>query len=255
MPIDDIRSLRFADIRIALGLLSRLPVRVSDDEYSRAAAASWAFPVAGAVIACLVAVLASLLLVLDVPAPVAAALALASQIIMTGAMHEDGLADSADGLWGGWTTERRLEIMKDSHIGSYGVLALGLSLLIRFSALSALFAAGHVWAPLLIGAAASRVPMVVLMHWLDHARKNGLSHSVGRPGKHPVGLALGIAVILAFALTGVVAFVLFILLCLTTFACSAIASARIGGQTGDILGATQQVSEITILVVLAACCL
>jgi adenosylcobinamide-GDP ribazoletransferase len=80
------------------------------------------------------------------PAPGAPALARA-QALATGALHEDGLADSADGLWGGGTRERRLEIMRDSRIGSYGALALILSVLLRWSALAALLDAGPAWGP------------------------------------------------------------------------------------------------------------
>ena len=69
----------------------------------------------------------------------------AAQALATGALHEDGLADSVDGFWGGATRERRLEIMKDSRIGSYGALALILSVLIRWTALSALLAEGSAW--------------------------------------------------------------------------------------------------------------
>jgi len=121
------------DITAALGLLSRLPVPVDGAKAAaRGAAAAWAYPVAGFVIGALMALIASMALWLGLSAPIAAGLALTAGVIVTGAMHEDGLADSADGLWGGWEPAGRLEIMKDSHIGVYGVCALVLSLLLRW---------------------------------------------------------------------------------------------------------------------------
>ena len=116
------------DITAALGLLSRLPVRVDTSRATaRGAQAAWAYPIAGLILAALACAIAQIALMLGVPAPLTAGLALASLVIMTGAMHEDGLADSTDGLWGGWDKDRRLAIMKDSHIGAYGVIACPIS--------------------------------------------------------------------------------------------------------------------------------
>ena len=129
------RLLAPGDIATATALLTRLPVPFTAD---RAAAAAWAYPVTGLFVATLAAAVASLALAFGLPPALAAGLVLAIQVIVTGAMHEDGLADSADGLWGGWTRARRLEIMRDSRIGTYGVLALVLVTGLRWAALTAI---------------------------------------------------------------------------------------------------------------------
>ncbi len=109
---------------------------------ARGALAAWAYPLVGVVVGGLGAVTGALALWLGLPAPLAAGLVLLAMIAVTGALHEDGLADTADGFWGGWDRARRLEIMKDSQIGSYGVIALILSLGLRWSALGVLIAHG-----------------------------------------------------------------------------------------------------------------
>jgi len=132
---NDDGPIRTGDIPAAIGLLSRLPVPVDTDLATRRGArAAWAYPLAGLVVGALAGLVAQVALWLGLPPSIAALLALAAMIAITGALHEDGLADSADGLWGGWDRARRLEIMKDSRIGTYGVLALGLTLLLRAAA-------------------------------------------------------------------------------------------------------------------------
>jgi adenosylcobinamide-GDP ribazoletransferase len=173
-------------------------------------------------------------------------------VALTGALHEDGLADSADGLWGGWTVQRRLEIMKDSRVGTYGVIALVLSLGLRWAALTTLAAAGGLTLVLIAAGVLSRAPMLAIMGALPHARSTGLSATVGRPGSDTVLLGLGLSGLAGFALLGFGILPLAALLFVTTLAIARIAKARIDGQTGDILGATQQISEIAILVYLAA---
>ena len=141
MQKSDIKGI---DAVLALVLLTRLPLpHLPKDSFARQSRAVWAFPLAGLVVGGLATVMAAAALAVWPPA-VAAGLALAVQILVTGAMHEDGLADSADGLWGGFDRSRRLEIMKDSQIGTYGVLALVLSLGLRWLTLSALLAAGMI---------------------------------------------------------------------------------------------------------------
>jgi adenosylcobinamide-GDP ribazoletransferase len=239
-----------ADIRAATGLLTRLPIR--PDAAPRGAAAAWAWPVAGAIIGGVAGPLGMALVWLGVPAGVAAATILAGQAVMTGAMHEDGLADTADGFWGGWTVARRLEIMKDSQIGTYGVLALILITLIRWSALAGLLAQGHgVW--LIIGAAAlSRAPMAVVQAWLPNARGSGLSMAVGRPGRAVAAAAGAVALLVAIPGFGLGIFAAALAVATVTVAVILLARRKIGGQTGDVLGATQQLSEAMVLAVAAA---
>lgn len=236
------------DVPAAIGFLSRLPVRVDGDwAMTRGAANAWAYPVAGAVVGVIACFVGWLLF--DVGSMFAAALLLAAMVIATGGLHEDGLADTADGLWGGWTPARRLEIMKDSRIGAYGVLALVLSLLLRWLGLEAVLSSANWWALIAIPAA-SRAAMVPLMA-LPQARPGGVSATVGRPPSASIliAVALGALILLPLGRSGIVVFVVTATLCA---AVALVAQAKIKGQTGDLLGATQQVTEIGAWAVLAA---
>lgn len=240
------------DIPLALTLLSRLPVRGSDN--TRAARAAWAYPLVGLILG-LIAGLAGLLAAsLGLPEPLTALISLAILTILTGAMHEDGLADTADGLWGGWDPARRLEIMKDSRIGAYGVVALTLSLLSRWAALWVLFEAGTgiAIAALVASAALSRATMPALMSALPHARPTGLSHSVGQVPNNTSLLAAAVAVLIAILTLGWGFLMAVFWAAVIAIAMAAIARAKIGGQTGDILGGTQQLAEIAVLFSIAA---
>ncbi|MDP4031272.1 MAG: adenosylcobinamide-GDP ribazoletransferase [Pseudorhodobacter sp.] len=239
------------DIRAALGLLTRLPLPTGP-QLARGAATAWAWPLAGAVVGALAATAATLALAIGLTPGVAAALVLATQAMLTGAMHEDGLADAADGLWGGWDKARRLAIMKDSHIGSYGVMALVLCSLGRWSALTVVLTmAGH-WPVLIAVGALSRVPMAVIMATLPNARGAGLAHAVGRPDARTAGLAAALGCGLALGLMGGTALGMAGLAAVACLGLALIAKVRIGGQTGDILGASQQLAEVAALAIAAA---
>lgn len=191
---------------------------------------------------------------------VVAVLALTALALTTGAFHEDGLADSADGLFGGHTPERRLEIMKDSRIGSYGALALGLSLLLRASLIAMILdRSGAVAAAAAVLAAApwSRAEGLFLLATQPAARSTGAAASVGQPTVVTARIALALSLFLA---TGIalaaqlpVAGLLigFALAHGATAVLSRLARRLIGGQTGDILGAAQQLAEIVIYLGLA----
>ncbi|KNX40553.1 Cobalamin synthase [Roseovarius tolerans] len=252
MAENDTALIRAGDIALALSLLSRLPVRCTC--FARGARAAWAYPLAGLVMGGLAALGGLVALWCGLPAPLVALVVLTLGIVSTGAMHEDGLADSADGLWGGWTQQRRLEIMRDSHIGSYGVIALCLSLAARGIALWLLFAQSPAAgvAGVLAAATLSRAAMAGVMAALPHARADGLSHSQGRAPMAAVLLGLGLSIGGALILAGGAGLWALLWAGLVTVAVAALARARIGGQTGDILGATQQMVEIAVLVSLLA---
>jgi adenosylcobinamide-GDP ribazoletransferase len=236
----------------ALGLLTRLPVPVNGDRaMARGAAAAWAYPLAGAVVGGLGGAVHWFAVALGLPPTVAAGLTLAALVVITGALHEDGLADTADGLWGGWTPARRLEIMRDSRIGTYGVVALVLSLGLRAGALAAL--PGPAALPALIACGAlSRAAMVTVWAALPPARRDGLSAGTGRPDPRAAALGLALALSIAATLCGAPGMVAALAALAGAGLIGAIARAKIGGQTGDILGAAQQVAEIAALVVLVA---
>jgi adenosylcobinamide-GDP ribazoletransferase len=238
------------DLIAAFGLLTRLPL--PQRAVTAGPRAAWAWPLVGAVVGGLSAAAGALALWLGLPIGVAAAVALATSAMVTGGLHEDGLADTADGLFGGWTRERRLEIMKDSRIGSYGMLALLLITLMRWSAVTALIAAGQHWAGLIAAGALSRAPMAVLIAALPNARGAGLSHSTGAPPTGAVAAAALIATIFAVLCTGFGFLGIVALAAVTTFALARLARNRIGGQTGDVLGASQQLAEAAALAMAAA---
>jgi adenosylcobinamide-GDP ribazoletransferase len=253
MTKDDSWRPQAFDILASLGLLTRLPLHLDGARaQARGAAAAWAWPVAGMAVGLLGAAAGGLALWLGVAPATAAAVAMAAQMFATGALHEDGLADSADGLWGGWTKARRLEIMKDSRIGTYGVLALLLVALLRWVALAGLFAAGTPWGALIAAGALSRVPMTVLMAALPNARGAGLSHSVGRPGQAVAVLSAAVGLVCALAALGPLAISAALWVGISGLAVGLVARAKIGGQTGDSLGASQQICEVVVLTLVAA---
>jgi adenosylcobinamide-GDP ribazoletransferase len=238
-----------SDLLSAFALLSRLPL---PNHRGTGAASAWAWPLVGAVLGALGAAVAAAAQWLGLTPGVTAAMVLALGAMLTGGLHEDGLSDTADGLYGGWTRDRRLEIMKDSRVGSYGVLVLVLVTLARWSALTALLVHGG-YAPALIATGAmSRAPMALVMALLPNARGEGLSHATGRPSPAIALTGLAIATVLALAFTGwgTVPTVLTTLAVTLWLAHSALR--RIGGQTGDVLGATQQLAEVACLAVLSA---
>lgn len=240
------------DPALALSLLTRLPIKLDDEEFDRSAQAAWAYPLVGLVTGVLACLAASLSLWLGLPLWCAAIFAVATPIIATGAMHEDGLADCADGFWGGWDSAMRLKIMKDSQIGTYGLLALLFSQAIRFGAVLEILQWDRWVLPLIALHMASRAVMPVIMTALPHARDTGLSRSVGKVSQQSaiksalIGLG---ALIIAFGLAG-----LFYgaIAALSVFCLARLAMAKISGQTGDVCGAAQQVAEVALLLAFVA---
>jgi adenosylcobinamide-GDP ribazoletransferase len=252
LSINDIDGLRRAfrpgDILIALALLTRLPVRFELSGARAPSAAAWAYPLVGLVVGGIALLVGWLFQSLGTAAPITAFFVLLSMIITTGAMHEDGLADCADGFWGGWDVARRLEIMKDSQVGTYGVIALVMSLLVRWYVLTMLIDKGALVGAVLVSAVMSRAAMVGVMHRLSNARRSGLSAQTGRPAGFPTLVALAFALIAAISAPEVSFVWLILAASLVTLALGALAQNKIGGQTGDVLGATQQVVEIAVLI-------
>ncbi|UWQ22517.1 adenosylcobinamide-GDP ribazoletransferase [Jannaschia sp. W003] len=236
-----------AQLRSAALLLTRIPVR--GPVAAPAARAAWAWPLVGLAVGAAVAGTLFGTAALGAVPGLAAALALLVGAMLTGALHEDGLADVADGIWGGGTPERRLAIMRDSRLGTYGALALGLGLLARWSLLVAALA-GNYWLAPVAAAAASRAAMAWMLA-RPPARADGLGRGAGRPGPRTVAtaLALGALPLLAFGLHGLAAA---LLAALATLALARLARARIGGVTGDVCGAAQQLAEIAVLAALLA---
>ena len=209
-PSENTRKIRpFAESLVALRFLTRLPVPfVRTLDLPPLAEAMRLFPLAGAIIGAIISAVLIGANMLGLPSLLAAALALAAGVLVTGALHEDGLADVADGFGGGRTREHRLEIMRDSRIGTYGTIALCLTFIGRAAIYETLSGAAAPDNPcLLAGAAAfSRSLMVDLLWATRPARSDGLSVFAGRPGKRSALFSLltggiGAAVAVGLALS------------------------------------------------------
>lgn len=249
----------FAEILVSLRFLTRIPVPfVNTIDPPSLARSMRFFGVAGAIIGAVNGFVLVGLNWLHFPAMMTAILACGFGLVLTGALHEDGLADTADGLFGGRDQERRLLIMKDSRIGTYGALALMLALLLRISAyMTLLVLPGYIVIMLLAASGAFSRAMVVDMMWATKsARSDGLSASAGRPSRNSALIAIltsGIFTLYAgafvFADAGILALAAASLL---TAVVRRTAIRSIGGQTGDICGAVQVVAELGMLVAIAA---
>jgi adenosylcobinamide-GDP ribazoletransferase len=240
---------------------SRLPVPALPWEQNAHALPSFprlvrVIPFAGLLIGLVPAAVLGCALLLDLGPWLAAILSVGAMVLATGALHEDGLADLADSF-GGSTREKRLEIMRDSRIGSFGASALFLALALRIGALATLASridGGAVTAVVLLVASLSRTAGLMPLVFLSPARRDGMSQAVGQPARETfwlaAGIAGGIAVVLG-ALAGLppigVALTL-VLSGLSGVALTGFASRHLGGQTGDIAGAAQQVAEIAALI-------
>ena len=256
----DIRDL-IDDTARSVAFLSRVPVpqRHFIGHDGRLGRAVRAFPLAGLLVALPPAALASALSAIAAPPPVLAFAVLALATLITGALHEDGLADSADGIGGGRDRESALAIMKDSRVGSYGVVALILSFGLRATAIAALATAlppSGLGMALLAVAAASRTAMV--WHWslLPPARRDGVAASVGEPERGATVFALTSGILMATLLIlphgTMIALVLALAAAvIAVLAFNRMALRKIGGHTGDTIGATQQLAEMSVLFALA----
>ncbi|CDX12936.1 cobalamin 5'-phosphate synthase [Mesorhizobium sp. ORS 3324] len=235
------------DIGLSLVFFTRLRLPSSDFGDRSLADAIWAAPFAGLAVAIIGALAYAIASGLGVATGPAAALALAATMLATGCLHEDGLSDIADGFGGGRTREKKLEIMRDSRIGAYGAAVLVISLLIRWSALSALAGPSHVFLALLAAHAASRGLFGAFMRFLPPARADGLSATAGTVSAETaaIGAALGAVSLLALGLGGAITALILLGLSFTAF--RTLCLNQIGGQTGDTIGALQQLGEIAVL--------
>ncbi|MGB0904389.1 MAG: adenosylcobinamide-GDP ribazoletransferase [Mangrovicoccus sp.] len=244
---------QLADISAAFGLLTRLPIKVDTDHaLRRGAAAAWAYPLVGIAVAGIASCLIFAMMTLGLSPLSAAFLGVILQVLITGALHEDGLSDCADGIFGAWTRADRLRILRDSRIGAYGAIALILSLGLRISLIGDIAGQAKWVGGLIAAAVISRAAMVWVMTNLPHARRRGLAARVGRPRKATAYLGVALAIGGGLLLIGVPALVLALFAGLTATSFARLAKARLGGQTGDVLGATQQLTEISCLICLAA---
>jgi adenosylcobinamide-GDP ribazoletransferase len=250
------------DARICLIFFTRLPVKWPEDlPRERITRAFQAAPFVGLVVGAIGALgyFAGFTLT-GGSVHIAATLAVGAQLIATGAFHEDGLADFADGVGGGATPAARLEIMRDSRIGTYGASALGLALLLKMFLIAEIAEPWQAGLCLIASGAVARAGLVQLMSAMGPAATDGASADAGQPTRVEAGAAVvGAAVIGGFAL--VLALGLGAVLpaagavagaAIGTLAVGALAQRHLGGQTGDALGATAVVAELGALLGIVA---
>lgn len=235
---------------IALAFFTRIPVPASV-EFSQASLnrASRYFPAVGWLIGALCAT-ALWLLMLVFPQDVAVLISIAISLLLTGCFHEDGLADTSDGLGGGWTREQKLSIMKDSRIGTYGAAALWVSLTLKFVVLSQLI---NPVLALLVAHPLSRIIPTVFIAAMSYV--SDVDTSKAKPlAESGSGADTAIAII-----TGLIAlifinnpFIILLVLLVVAGVAYIFLKRQIGGFTGDALGAVQQVGELALYLSLLA---
>ena len=232
-----------ASLRAAVGFLTRIPAgRVDAVAVARGA---FAFPLVGAVVGAIAAGVA--LLVHPPLSPlVAAALAVTATTALTGALHLDALADTADAI-GATARERALEIMRDSRIGSFGAAALGLDLLLRVTVTAQLLG-GSIVGALIAAGALSRGASVTLSAALPYVRAG--EGVLNRRWSSLGGAAVAIAI--AAVALGTDALAVIGAVTLVTVALGVFFRRWLGGVTGDALGAASELAELTALLVAAA---
>lgn len=241
----------------SIGFLSRLPVpkHYFESEDGGLSQTSGMFAVAGVLITLPIAVTAALLHEFGVANMLIAVLILAAQTFITGALHEDGLSDCIDGFWGGRSKERILEIMHDSRLGAYGTLALIFSVLLKFSALSAIMdhiSSIQLFILLIVASGISRGIMV--WHWraLPPAREDGVAKHVGIPTRNAMqenlaisAILLTLTILVGYSILNIVFAIPITILSVYLF--TRLVDKKINGHTGDTIGASQQISEAAFL--------
>lgn len=247
----DPASSRLSQLRVALMTLTRLPVGQVADPVPSMASARWAYPHVGLIVGGLVGGVFVGSGVFGIPVVLSAFLAVLTGMFVTGALHEDGLADCADGFWGGRDRARKLDIMRDSRIGTYGTLALIFAVVLKGVAFASVPSA--FWS--IVGVAVlSRFAMGAAIEWMPPAQGDGLGASVA-DGESQLGLAAtggAVGLLALWLAVGAGTFVVLAVMGLAGLWLARLAKRHIGGQTGDVLGCMQQVTEVAGLIALAA---
>ncbi|HXQ52601.1 MAG TPA: adenosylcobinamide-GDP ribazoletransferase [Stellaceae bacterium] len=245
---------RRTELLIAARFLTRLPFGAATaPEPGDLARASWALPLVGAAIGVACAAIFAVAMSVHMPPLCAALLAVGTGTLVTGALHEDGLADTADGLGGGADREAKLAIMRDSRSGAYGVLAVVFSVGLRAAAVATLASGGAALAAFVAAHAVGRGGLPAVLYLVPAARSDGLGAAAGRPEAEEMAWALGLAAVIALAALGLGAGIAALVIAgLTMAALAALAERQIGGHTGDVLGAIEQGGETAMLLAAAS---
>jgi adenosylcobinamide-GDP ribazoletransferase len=241
---------RAGELQASLTFLTRLRFAPVTPAGGAIAQAAWAFPIAGAVVALIGALVYWLAHRAGLPPFPCAALSVAATMLVTGCLHEDGLADTVDGFGGGGTRQQKLDIMRDSRIGAYGVCALALAIILRVSALASLATPGLVVPALFAAHGAARAMVAVFMFFIPPARSNGLSAAAGQPPRESAGAAVAIGIaILGLCLGPWLGLGALLVLAVAAALLAWLSLTQVDGQTGDVLGAVEQVGEIVVLLI------
>ena len=239
------------DVLSSLRFFTRLPLPTRETEPPDWAHIAWSAPLAGAIVGAIGGLALIIADELSLPPFLAAAFAIGALVLTTGALHEDGLADVADGFGGGSTREEKLAIMRDSRIGAFGAIALVLCLLLRVGALAALqrHSPSFAFAGLVLANSAARAGALAPLAWLGPARSDGAGASAGRlDSAHLLAAALSVAAIAfvtGLSSLGVVrALFACVLAAGSAWGVCALARRQIGGQTGDVAGAAAVAAEM-----------
>jgi adenosylcobinamide-GDP ribazoletransferase len=236
-------------LRRAFGFLTIYPLRASDTWTPETLGSSMAYyPLVGTCIGCALWILYVLLSVLF-PAPVVSVLLLGGLLLVTGGLHIDGLADTVDGLNGGYNREETLRIFKDPHVGPMAVVSVGLVLLVKYASLTALTSEAML-PSLVLMATLSRYAMVQLACFSPYARATG---GLGEPFVHGIRqehfvVALLFTLCSSLLFGGVRGVLIGLLVGLGALGSQAYFRKRLGGITGDVLGATNELGEALVLI-------
>ncbi|WP_415552164.1 adenosylcobinamide-GDP ribazoletransferase [Komagataeibacter rhaeticus] len=242
-----------ADLVCGIGLLSRLPTGwlAGDGLPCSMARSIWCWPLVGALLGSVTGLAYAGLLQCGLATLPAAAWSIGMQLLLCGGLHEDGLADMADGCGGGRGRARKLEIMRDSRVGSYGVMALAVAMLVRVGALAAMPGMMALVA-LPVAGALARAGMVVLLWRLPPARGDGLASTLRTLPRPALAACLCLTgALTALLLPGARAVAAMVVAVAATGVMCRLARWQLGGQTGDVLGATAVVTECAVLTALS----
>ncbi len=238
-------------LRAAIGFLTILPAAPKIPTGGLSKAPAW-FPAVGLLLGMIVAVLDGLftwLGLLDGPSFLLEGVLLVAVLtLLTRGLHLDGFMDTCDALAGGHDRERRLELLRDPHVGAFSVIGVVLLLVVKFSSLAALPVESRLWAIVLVPCL-SRWAILVVMDRFPYVRREGLGTPF-LPGRSRRSLLVGsaVAVVATLVLTGPVGLLLMATAGLVAGGVGAWAKRRIGGVTGDIYGAACETSEAALLV-------
>ena len=226
--------------------------RVVPESPANFAASVWAYPIVGALVGGIGAAIYAVCWRLGLPPVLAAIWALVGMVLTTGALHEDGLADTADGLGGGGPAERRLAIMRDSRIGSFAALALIAAMSARGGAIALIGTPMTAAVALVVAGGLSRAGMIVVLLAGRPARRDGMAAGLAAVPRAEAVVGLAVAALLVFALVSAWSATIALALALAIgMGAAALAKRQVGGHTGDILGATAVVVECAVLSLLA----